>query len=90
MGVQISCCFIPKRRRKGLYGLLRRHLGQVFRKLAEQRESHILEGHLMPDYVYMLIAPPKYAMSQVVGFIKVKSAIHLARVYGERKRIFVG
>jgi len=83
--------FIPKCRRKTLYGELRRHLGDVFRKLAQQKESLIEEGHLMPDHVHMMISiPPKYAVSQVVGFIKGKSAIHLARVYGERKRNFVG
>jgi putative transposase len=83
--------FIPKCRRKTLYGELRRHLGEVFRKLAVQKESRIEEGHLMPDHVHMMISiPPKYAVSQVVGFIKGKSAIHLARVYGERKRSFVG
>jgi REP-associated tyrosine transposase len=83
--------FIPKRRRKVLYGELRRYLGEVFRALAVQKESRIEEGHLMPDHVHMMIAiPPKYAVSQVVGFIKGKSAIHLARVYGERKRNFVG
>jgi len=74
-----------------LYGELRRHLGEVFRKLAAQKESEIVEGHLMPDHVHMMIAiPPKYAVSQVIGIIKGKSAIHLARVYGERKRNFVG
>ena len=83
--------FIPKCRRKTLYGQLRKHLGDVFRQLAGQRESRIEEGHLMPDHVHMLVSiPPKYAVSQVVGFIKGKSAIHLARVYGERKRNFVG
>jgi putative transposase len=83
--------FIPKYRRKALYAELRRHLGEVFHNLAGQRESKIEEGHLMPDHVHMLISiPPKYAVSQVVGFIKGKSAIHLARVYGERKRNFVG
>ncbi len=83
--------FIPKRRRRTLYGELRQHLGEVFRKLASQKESEIVEGHLMPDHVHMMIAiPPKYAVSQVIGFIKGKSAIHLARVYGERKRNFVG
>jgi putative transposase len=83
--------FIPKCRRRTLYEQLRRHLGEVFRKLAEHKESQILEGHLMPDHVHMLIAiPPKFAVSQVVGYIKGKSAIHLARVYGERKRNFVG
>jgi len=83
--------FIPKCRRKTLYGELREHLGEVFRKLAVQKESRIEEGHLLPDHVHMMIAiPPKYAVSQVIGFIKGKSAIHLARVYGERKRNFVG
>jgi putative transposase len=83
--------FIPKCRRKTLYVELRRHLGEVFRQLAQQKESQIEEGHLMPDHVHMMISIPlKYAVSQVVGFIKGKSAIHLARVYGERKRNFVG
>ena len=83
--------FIPKCRRRTLYKQLRSHLGEVFRKLAAQKECRIEEGHLMPDHVHMLISiPPKYAVSQVVGFIKGKSAIHLARVYGERKRNFVG
>ena len=83
--------FIPKCRRKTLYAELRKYLGEVFRKLATQKESRIEEGHLLADHVHMLIAiPPKYAVSQVIGFIKGKSAIHLARVYGERKRNFVG
>lgn len=83
--------FIPKCRRRTLYEQLRQHLGEVFHGLAKQRESQILEGHLMADHVHMLIAiPPKYAVSQVVGYIKGKSAIHLARVYGERRRNFVG
>src|SRR5207245_9006415 len=82
---------IPKYRRKALYGQLRQHLGEVFKKLAQQKESRIEEGHLMVDHVHMMIAiPPKYAVSQVVGFIKGKSAIHLARVYGERRRNFEG
>ena len=71
--------FIPKCRGKALYGELRRHLGEVFKKLAAQKESRIEEGHLMPDHVHMMIAiPPKYAVSQVVGYIKGKSAIHMA------------
>ena len=83
--------FIPKCRRKTLYRQLREYLGEVFRKLAEQKESRIEEGHLMADHVHMLIAiPPKYAVSQVIGYIKGKSAIHLARVYGENRRNFVG
>ena len=76
---------------RSIYVELRPHLGQVFRRLAQQKESRIEEGHLLADHVHMLISiPPKYAVSQVVGFIKGKSAIHLARVYGERKRNFVG
>ena len=83
--------FIPKFRRKRLYGHLRRELGEVFHRLARQKESEIEEGHVMPDHVHMLLSiPPKYAVSQVVGFIKGKSAIHIARTYAERRRNFVG
>ena len=83
--------FIPKGRRKVLYGQLRKELGAVFRELALHKESRIEEGHLMADHVHMMIAiPPKYAVSNVVGYIKGKSAIHLARVYSERKRNFAG
>ena len=70
--------FIPKYRRKVLYGPLRRHLGKVFKQLAERKESEIEEGHLQVSHVHMMISiPPKYAVSKVVGFIKGKSAIHI-------------
>ena len=83
--------FIPKYRKKVIYGELRRELGEVFHNLARQRESVIEEGHLQPDHVHIMISiPPKYAVSQVVGFIKGKSAIHIARTYSERKRNYVG
>ena len=83
--------FIPKCRRKVLYGELRKHLGGLFRTLAEQRESRVEEGHLMPDHVHMLLSiPPKYAVSQVMGYLKGKSAIHIARTFMDRKRNFVG
>ena len=83
--------FIPKCRRKVLYGQLRNDLGEVFRALARHKESRIEEGPLMVDHVHMLISiPPKYAVSSVVGYIKGKSAIYIARTYGERKRNFVG
>ena len=83
--------FIPKYRRKVLYGQLREHLGKVFRQLAQRKESEIEEGHLRPDHVHMLISiPPKYSVSQVVGFVKGKSAIHIARNYSERSRNFSG
>jgi len=83
--------FIPKCRRKVLYGQLRRELGGIFLDLAEQKESRIEEGHLMKDHVHMLISVrPKYSVAQVMGYIKGKSAIHIARVYAGRRRNFVG
>jgi putative transposase len=83
--------FIPKYRRKALFGKLRPHLGKVFRELARQKECEIEEGHLMVDHVHMLVTiPPKYAVSQVVGYVKGKSAIHIARTYGGKRRNFVG
>lgn len=79
--------WIPKCRRKLLYGQLRKNMGEIFHELARQKESRVLEGHLQPDHVHMLISiPPKYAVSQVVGYMKGKSAIHIARTYlGQRK-----
>ena len=83
--------FIPKCRRKVLYQGIRRELGLVFRSLAEQWECKVEEGHLMPDHVHMLLSvPPKCSVSNVMGFIKGKSAIHIARVYAGRRRNFVG
>ena len=83
--------FIPKCRRKVLYEQLRKHLGEVFRGLAQRKDCQVLEGHLMRDHVHMLLSiPPKYSVSSVVGYLKGKSAIHLARVYGENRRNFVG
>jgi putative transposase len=83
--------WIPKYRRKVLYGQLRKYLGQIFRELAKNRESEILEGHMLPDHVHMLISiPPKYAVAQVVGYIKGKSAIHIARNYLGHRQNFTG
>src|SRR5512139_3756119 len=83
--------WIQKCRRKELYGDLRKYLGEVLRELARRKECEILEGHLMPDHAHMLISiPPKYAVSQVVGFIKGKSAIHIARVIFGRRKNFTG
>ena len=83
--------FIPKYRRKVLFGQIRGELADVFHSLARQRESLIEEGNLMSDHVHMMISiPPKYAVSQVVGYIKGKSAIHIARAYSGRKKNFVG
>jgi len=83
--------FIPKYRKKAIFGQLRSELGGILRNLARQKQSEIETGHLAPDHVQMLISiPPKYSVSQVVGFIKGKNAIWIARNYGERKRNFVG
>ena len=72
--------FIPKRRKKAIYGALRKHLGEIFRELAQQRQCKVVEGHLMIDHVHMCLSvPPKYSVSNVVGFIKGKSAISIAR-----------
>ena len=83
--------WIPKYRKKKIYGKLRQYLGKMLRELAKQKESEVLEGHLMPDHVHMLISiPPKYAVAQVVGFIKGKSAIAVARNFGGRTKNFTG
>ncbi|MDX2212266.1 MAG: IS200/IS605 family transposase [Oculatellaceae cyanobacterium bins.114] len=83
--------FIPKYRRKTLYYELRQHLGRIFHDLARQKECRIEEGHLMVDHVHMLISiPPKYSVSQIVGFIKGKSAIAIARTYLGRRQNFTG
>ena len=83
--------FIPKYRKKTLYGELKKYMGELFRELAKQKDCQIVEGHLMADHVHMLISiPPKYSVAQVVGFIKGKSAIHIARTYVGRKKNFVG
>ena len=83
--------WIPKCRKKTLYGPLRKYLGSLFKDLASQRECEIIEGHLLPDHVHILISiPPKYAVAQVVGFIKGKSAIHIASTYMGRRKNFTG
>ena len=90
-GCKYHVVFIPKCRRKVLYGKIRQDLGEVFRRLARQKECEILEGHLVSDHVHMMISiPPKYSVAQIVGYIKGKSAIHVARAYFDRKRNFVG
>ena len=83
--------FIPKYRRKALYGQIHKQLGRVLADLARQKGCHIEAGSLRPDHVHMLISiPPKYAVSQVIGYIKGKSAIYIARTYVGKKRNFVG
>jgi putative transposase len=83
--------WIPKYRKKKLYAELRKLLGEVLRGLASHRESKILEGHLMVDHIHMLIEiPPKYSVAQVVGYMKGKSAIHIARTFEGRQKNFSG
>jgi putative transposase len=82
---------VPECRRKTLYGQLRKYIGQVLHDLAGQKESKILEGHLQADHVHMLVSiPPKYSVAQVVGFIKGKSAIHIAWSYLGRRKNYTG
>ena len=82
--------FVPKRRRKAIFGQTRRQLGPIFHALAKQKECQIIEGHLMPDHVHMCIAiPPKHPVASVIGFLKGKSAIAIARLSG-KERNFTG
>ena len=83
--------FIPKYRRKVLYGSIRHELGALFKELARQKGAEIEEGHIMPDHIHMLISiPPKYPVSNVVGYIKGKSAIYIARKYRGKRRNYSG
>ena len=83
--------FIPKYRKKTLFGVLRRDLGLIFKKLAQHKESKIEEGYVMKDHIHMLISiPPKHSVANVVGYIKGKSAIHIARTYQSKTRNFTG
>ncbi len=83
--------WIPKYRKKKLYAELRKLLGEVLHELASHRESKILEGHLMVDHIHMLIEiPPKYSLAQLVGYMKGKSAIHIARTFEGRQKNFTG
>ena len=83
--------WIPKYHRKVLYGQLRKYLGELLRDLAAQKECKILEGHLQPDHVHVFLEiPPKYSVSQVIGFIKGKSAINIARTYLGQRKNFTG
>jgi putative transposase len=83
--------FVPKKRRKIFYGEIRKEIGKIFRELAHQKGCNIIEGHLMPDHVHMCIEiPPKYAVASIVGFIKGKSAIMIARQFLKKDRNFVG
>ena len=83
--------FIPKYRKKAIFGVIKKRLGDVFHELARRRESKIEEGHLMPDHVHMLISiPPKYSVAEVIGFMKGKSSIWIAQNVERKARNFTG
>jgi putative transposase len=83
--------FIPKRRKKAVYGAIRRHLGELFHELASQKECQIVAGHLCTDHIHMCLSvPPKYSVSNVIGYIKGKSAISIARNFAGKRRNFTG
>jgi len=82
--------WIPKCRKKVLYGQLRKDLGPILRKLASHKESEVVEGKLKVDHVHMVVSiPPKYSVAQVIGYVKGKSAIWVARAMG-KNRNFLG
>lgn len=83
--------FIPKYRKKALFGTIKKRLGSVFHDLAKRKECRIEEGHIQPDHVHMLISiPPKFSVAHVVGFIKGKSSIWVAQNVERKMKNFVG
>ena len=83
--------FIPKYRRKVLWGQIRKYLGQIFHSLARQKECTIVKGHIMPDHVHICMSiPPKHSVASVIGFLKGKSAITIARSFSGKQRNFMG
>ena len=83
--------FVPKRRRKTLYSALRKALGALFHAWARQKECRIMEGHVMPDHGHLCLeSPPQHAVASVIGFLKGKSAIAMARQFHGRERNFTG
>ena len=83
--------FVPKFRKKALFGKIRGYLKSVFDELTQQKGCAIVSGCIALDHVHMCLSiPPKYAVSEVIGFLKGKSAIAVARQFGGRKRNFAG
>jgi len=78
--------WVPKYRRKKLYGELRRRLGEIINELCRQKGVDVLEGHAMSDHVHVCLSvPPKFSISHVIGFLKGKSAIRLHREFSKAK-----
>ena len=83
--------FVPKYRKRSLYGSLRRNIGKVLRELCRQHGVELVEGHAMPDHVHLCLSiAPKFSVANTVGFLKGKSAIRIHREYLKRKRQFTG
>jgi REP-associated tyrosine transposase len=83
--------FVPKNRKKILYGKVRTYLGKIFHELAGQKDCKIIKGSMVQDHVHMLISiPPKYSVAEIIGYIKGKSAIAVARQFGNKQRNFNG
>ena len=83
--------FVPKYRKKSIYGVLRKEIGGIFHDLCRQYEVELIEGHAMSDHIHMLLMiPPKHSVAHTVGFLKGKSAIRIFREYQQVKRNFTG
>ena len=83
--------FVPKFRKKVLYGKIRDFLKFTFHELARQKGCEIVGGHVVQDHIHMILSvPPKYSVSAVVGYLKGKSAIAVARQFGGKQRNFNG
>lgn len=68
--------FTPKYRRKIIYNQIRKDIGEIMQELCKYKGVEIIEGHMMPDHVHMLLSiPPKYSVSSVMGYLKGKSAL---------------
>jgi putative transposase len=83
--------FVPKYRKKAIFGSLRRGIGKILRDLCEQHQVELVEGHALSDHVHLCLSiPPKYSVANTVGFLKGKSAIKIHRQYLGKERNFTG
>ena len=89
---QYHIIFAPKYRRLAIYGQIKKNIGQILRKLCEQKGVELIEAEVCPDHIHMLIStPPKYSVSQIMGYLKGKSSLmifdrhaNLKYKYGDR------
>lgn len=82
---------VPKYRRKTMFGHVRKRIGKLFQQLCRQKEIGLIEGHVMPDHIHMLLSiPPKFSVAMVVGYLKGKSAIQIHREALNVKQGFTG